>query len=81
MIMTKQEIVEQLKAKVLKVTFTKVDGTERIMNCTLREDILPQAESMQEYDSRNHGDHIVPVWDIDKEAWRSFRLENLKAVE
>lgn len=81
MIMTKQEIVELLRAKVLKVTFTKVNGEERIMSCTLREDIVPQTEGTSEFDNRAHNDNVVPAWDIDKQGWRSFRLDNLKAVE
>lgn len=81
MLMTREEIIELLEVKTLKVTFTKVNGEERVMNCTLREDILPQEDGESEFDSRAHNPNVVPVWDVDKEGWRSFRLDNLKAVE
>ena len=42
--LTKQELTEQLLTGVYNVTFIKVDGTERTMPCTLREDILPPAK-------------------------------------
>ncbi len=80
MLMTREEIVELLEVKTLKVTFTKVNGEERVMNCTLREDIVPQGDD-NEFTSRAYNPNVVPVWDVDKEGWRSFRLDNLKAVE
>ena len=40
----KEEILEDLHKGVCKVTFTKKDGTERVMKCTLVEDYLPKIE-------------------------------------
>ena len=48
----KEEILEDLH-KGMQVTFTKKDGTERVMKCTLVEDYLPKnrgRESRKEYD-------------------------------
>ena len=38
-----QEVKEALQAGVVQVTFTKVNGEERIMSCTLNSDLLPAA--------------------------------------
>lgn len=73
---------DQLKAdlatKTAKVTFTKVDGTERVMRCTLRDDILPMNESKTTNASRSVDS--LAVWDLDKNAWRSFRFDSVKEV-
>ena len=38
---TYEELVEKLHETPLYVTFTKVDGTERLMHCTLNSTFLP----------------------------------------
>lgn len=56
------------------VTFTKTDGTVREMNCTLKEDISPKVENPKTSDT------LCTVWDTDLSAWRSFKFENIKAI-
>lgn len=70
------ELKEMLHRGVYHVTFTKVDGTERQMRCTLMEEYLPKVE----YNNNPHraeNDASVAVWDLDKDAWRSFRVDSL----
>ena len=43
----------QLHQQVVCVTFTKVDGTERVMRCTLNGDIVPKAEWDKITENRN----------------------------
>lgn len=38
-VMSYDKIVEQLKSNILQITFTKVDGEQRVMPCTLQTDI------------------------------------------
>ena len=40
-------LVKNLKQNVVKVNFTKVNGEERTMNCTLHESVLPVATMSQ----------------------------------
>ena len=40
--MNRETLINNLQNHVLEVTFTKVDGTERIMNCTLQEHMIPE---------------------------------------
>lgn len=56
------------------VTFSKADGTERIMNCTLIESIVPKVENSKT------SDVLCTVWDVDLNAWRSFKFENIKSI-
>ena len=41
MIFTKESLVDLLKNNVVTVTFTKVDGTDRTMKCTLLGEYVP----------------------------------------
>ena len=81
--MTKRAtLVEGLKRNVLTVNFTKVNGEERTMNCTLHESMLP--ESKDSSSEKKENPDVIAVWDIDKDAWRSFRVDSvnhLKIVE
>lgn len=56
------------------VTFKKSDGTMRTMNCTTKEGIRPVVENYKTSDT------TCTVWDIDLGAWRSFKFENLTAI-
>ena len=58
-----------------RVTFTKRDGTQRVMLCTLRPDYLPEQLDLEEH-ANSHPDHVV-VWDLEKKAWRSFRYDSV----
>jgi hypothetical protein len=67
-----------LREHVVLVTFTKVDGSERKMSCTLIDNLIkikPEGRDL----TRN--ENIVRVWDTEKEAWRSFRRDSVISVE
>lgn len=63
------------------VTFIKKDGTERIMNCTLREDMLPVVEINEDKAPRKKNDTVLSVYDLDAKGWRSFTVTSVKRVE
>lgn len=69
-------LVGVLKTNKVQVIFTKSDGTERTMNCTLREDIAVLYERKTEKVKVQNLD-VVPCWDIDKGEWRSFKISSL----
>jgi hypothetical protein len=64
-----------------KVTFTKADGTERVMNCTLEPDQLPVVEIKEGAKPRKESTTSLRVFDLDKKEWRSFTIKNVKNVE
>jgi len=73
---TKVKLKKMLQKDALTVVFTKKDGTERIMNCTLQESHLPTVEKNE--DSRKENKDVLSVWDLDVNDWRSFRLDSIK---
>jgi hypothetical protein len=76
------ELVSQLKKGKGRITFMKMDGTERVMECTLQQDLLPDQMDVEEYISeRRANDEVLAVWDLEKDAWRSFRLDRVVTVE
>ena len=73
------------------VTFTKADGTDREMLCTLDHSRIPVsiAKPVQSVDGivresrrpkKEPDPHSIRVYDLQKQEWRSFRFERLKKV-
>jgi len=73
----KQELKDLLKKKIVSVTFLKTDKTERKMLCTLKEEILPVVESKEPKRTKKDNDNVLAVWDLEKEAFRSFRVDSV----
>lgn len=68
-----------LEQNVLNVTFTKVDGTERFMKCTRDPNYLPAFTPSETGTKPNP--EVVKVFDLEADAWRSFRFDSIKKVE
>ena len=65
------------------VTFTKKDGSERVMNCTTAESLVPQepiVESIEPKKEKKTNEDVCPVFDLDAQGWRSFRWDSIKSV-
>ena len=75
----KQSLVEFLRENVAVVTFDKVDGERRIMTCTLKEELLPELPSTNSV--RVQSDEVVVVFDLEKNDWRSFRVDSFISIE
>lgn len=69
-----------LKTSKMTVTFTKTDGTERVMNCTLAEEYIQPYEKKTER-VRKESDETISVWDLDNDGWRSFRVDAVTEFE
>ncbi len=66
------------------VTFTKVDGTIRVMNCTLKPELLPVVEVKPLAEGklpRKESTTSIRVYDLEKNEWRSFTTKNVTKVE
>lgn len=61
------------------VEFTKADGTTRKMRCTLNESNIP-AEFAPKGSERKKSDEVLPVFDLENNGWRSFRLDSVKSI-
>lgn len=80
--MEKDQLRKILAENHCKVTFTKLDGTERVMPCTLREGDLPaRVEKEEGSRDRRENPDTISVWCLDKQEWRSFRVANVRKVE
>ena len=90
------EQIEQLKTRTLgllhdqnnqsgvRVTFTKKDGSERKMLCTLVESKIPtdkRPKSVSESETPSTSGSAVRVFDLDIGEWRSFRWDSVTKVE
>lgn len=74
--MERSDIVSKLQSNQCIVKFTKVNGESRVMNCTLRPIDLPEQTDIEETVYKKSED-VVAVWDLDKGAWRSFRVDSI----
>jgi hypothetical protein len=85
---------EYLSEGVVTVNFIKQDGTDRKMRCTRRMDLipldkqpkpkpLPISDTMEVYklvESTINDPQLFKVFDLDKQAWRSFRYTTIKSM-
>lgn len=69
-------LTELLQERPVEIVFTKKDGTERTMKCTLMEKYLPETASSD----RPKNTEALAVYDLEKEGWRSFRWDSIKQV-
>lgn len=72
----KENILEKLRTNEATVKFTKADGTERTMRCTLVESKIPadKRPKSTEAQSASTVGSAVRAFDLEKGEWRSFRL-------
>ena len=94
------QIKEQIRSWVrglltnseINITFTKADGTDREMLCTLDSSRIPVTAYKpvpasvdgivrESKKPRKEPDpHSIRVFDLEKQEWRSFRFDRLKKV-
>lgn len=81
MIFTRDGLIDMLRSNIVTVTFTKVNGEERVMTCTLLSEHIPNAPTTNgELVVKETSSSTVSVWDINANGWRSFRVENVKSI-
>jgi hypothetical protein len=84
-----EDLVEQLQKGVLTVTFLKLDGDKRIMDCTKSFDVIPKEHQPKTdnsvLDEKASAEPtkvgLVTVWDINAKGWRSFKYDRVQVVE
>jgi len=73
-------LLHDANIKDLSVTFTKKDGTERQMFCTLLEDKIPLDKKPAVGTVRPISTEAQRVFDLEVGDWRSFRWDTVKQV-
>lgn len=76
---TEAELNKLLQESTLVVTFTKLNGDERVMTCTKSFDVIP-ADSQPKTSKQSPAGNVT-VWDVNAKGWRSFKYDRVKAVE
>ena len=80
MIFTRENLTELLRNSVVTVTFTKVNGEERVMKCTLLGEYVPNAATNDRVLLTENVSNNISVWDVEANSWRSFRVDSVKNV-
>ena len=64
------------------VIFTKKDGTERVMKCTTNPTYIMFKDPavLESKKDRKVNDDVMPVYDMESSAWKSFRWDSVKQV-
>lgn len=73
-----------LREGVYEVTFTKVDGSTRVMPCTLKPNLLPErpiAEDVANTKPKVLKLETLSAWATDIQQWRSFRVMNIVSIK
>ena len=76
----REMLVKNLKKMDAEVTFTKLNGDVRVIKCTLQASVVP-AKKTSPAESKVVNPDVLPVWDIEKSAWRSFRYDTITNVK
>lgn len=74
---TRDKLIELLQKEVVEVTFTKLDGDERVMPCTLIESYFPDPKK----EASQKNDKVVAVWAVESQGFRSFRYDRVKSIK
>ena len=75
------QLKEILRKQSVTITFTKKDGTERVMRCTLDPAKLPVQENTESSTKRKINTDTMSVFDLDAQGWRSFTKKSVKCVD
>jgi len=73
-----------LREQQVIVTFNKKDGDQRIMTCTLNQDLIPEnkkPKTKPEDDNKKKNENVLAVYEINEEGWRSFTWANVTNIE
>jgi len=69
-----------LGERVVVVTFTKVDGSERVMHCTTKPELIPLGHLPTGKLQVTEGveEKVIRAYDVQVNGWRSFRVSSVK---
>ena len=73
-------LIGLLESEIVEIEFTKKDGTDRVMKCTLQEDYLPEVDGVIVFEKDRWKKDALAVFDIENDGWRSFRWDSVKQI-
>lgn len=69
------ELRTALKSNIVEITFTKVNGEQRVMKSTLLEEYLPKVNEKSSLSRTNA--NITAVWSVEDNGWRAFKNDSV----
>lgn len=90
MIYTSEDFKQNLKGMLhgneeVTIKFTKKDGSDRTMLCTLNEQKIPFEKLPKVKEDGSPATIFTTdaarVFDVEKQEWRSFRFDSIKSVK
>jgi len=72
-------VTDVLRKQEITVSFLKKDGELREMRCTLQEGVVPVFIPATDR-TRTPNPEVCPVYDLDKQEWRSFRFDAVTKI-
>jgi hypothetical protein len=75
--MNKSQYQSQLSNNICVVTFTKKDGSERVMRCTLLSEIITENGLQPKGNGVVYSENQVRCIDVDIMEWRSFNVDSV----
>jgi hypothetical protein len=81
--MSRGKMIDILRYGPTQVTFKKKDGSDRVMQCTLKAELItveaPEPQAPQA--PREANLDIIKVFDLEAGAFRSFRVESVSDIK
>lgn len=79
------ELKQVLENSITTVVFTKVNGEQREMKCTLLSEYLPKTDVAEkqlltESLTKKENPSTMVVWDVENNGWRSFRIDSVNSI-
>ena len=78
----KKWLTGHLKYGPVTLTFTKKDGSDRVMKCTTNPTYImfKDPSILESKSDRKVNEDVMPVFDLEAGGWRSFRWDSIKSV-
>lgn len=80
----RDDILRDLRKRVIEVHFVKVNGETRVMQCSLMPEILPETytnDISEEQTFHKENPNVIAAWDVQKGGWRSFRIDSVQYIQ
>jgi hypothetical protein len=74
----REELIGLLVEGPVCVTFTKADGTDRVMHCTKWMELIPEENHPKTESAGGNASDNITVFDLEKGGWRSFNITKVK---
>jgi len=79
--MNRQDIITLLSQGIHTVEFTKLNGEQRIMTCTLDPEWLPTKPIVEGKTLTDKQLENISVWDTNANGWRSFKCNRVVTID